>query len=173
MVKLNATFASPTGCRPTRLKVKRAHGAAGPVGGAGARITPVYPKRGRGRCPYPLQVMPRIHCLQLWFNLSDPDMEQEFYDSRSVLESAGLTLAEPIPDKTTILHFRHLLDRHRLGTELLATINAHLGLRVPAKHSKRQRPGDSAMPDARLRAERPNHGWALDFQFDQTADERA
>ena len=90
------------------------------------RIAPVYPKRGRGRRPYPLRVMLRIHCLQLWFNLSDPGMEQELYDSRSMLEFAGLSLSEPIPDETTILHFRHLLERHQLGTELFATINAHL-----------------------------------------------
>ena len=77
--------------------------------------------------------MLRIHCLQLWFNLSDPGMEQELYDSRSMIEFAGLSLSEPIPDETTILHFRHLLERHQLGTELFATINAHLarqGLQV-------------------------------------------
>ena len=90
------------------------------------RIAPVYPKPGRGRRPYPLRVMLRIHCLQLWFNLSDPGMEQELYDSRSMLEFAGLSLSEPIPDETTILNFRHLLERHQLGTELFATINAHL-----------------------------------------------
>ena len=97
------------------------------------RIAPVYPKRGRGRRPYALRVMLRIHCLQLWFNLSDPGMEQELYDSRSMLEFAGLSLSEPIPDETTILHFRHLLERHQLGTALFATINAHLarqGLQV-------------------------------------------
>ena len=97
------------------------------------RIAPVYPKPGRGRRPYPLRVMLRIHCLQLWFNLSDPGMEQELYDSRSMLEFAGLSLSEPIPDETTILHFRHLLERHQLGTALFATINAHLaahGLQV-------------------------------------------
>ncbi len=93
------------------------------------RIAPVYPKRGRGRRPYPLRVMLRIHCLQLWFNLSDPGMEQELYDSRSMLEFAGLSLSEPIPDETTILHFRHLLERHQLGTALFATINAHLARR--------------------------------------------
>ena len=52
--------------------------------------------------------MLRIHCLQLWFNLSDPGMEQELYDSRSILEFAGLSLSGPIPDETTILNFRHL-----------------------------------------------------------------
>ena len=93
------------------------------------RIAPVYPKPGRGRRPYPLRVMLRIHCLQLWFNLSDPGMEQELYDSRSMLEFTGLSLSEPIPDETTILHFRHLLERHQLGTELFATINAHLAAR--------------------------------------------
>ena len=93
------------------------------------RIAPVYPKRGRGRRPYPLRVMLRIHCLQLWFNLSDPGMEQELYDSRSMLEFAGLSLSEPIPDETTILHFRHLLERHQLGMALFATINAHLAAR--------------------------------------------
>ena len=93
------------------------------------RIAPVYPKRGRGRHPYALRVMLRIHCLQLWFNLSDPGMEQELYDSRSMLEFAGLGLSEPIPDETTILHFRHLLERHQLGTALFATINAHLAAR--------------------------------------------
>ena len=93
------------------------------------RIAPVYPKPGRGRRPYPLRVMLRIHCLQLWFNLSDPGMEQELYDSRSMLEFAGLSLSEPIPDETTILHFRHLLERHQLGTALFATINAHLAAR--------------------------------------------
>ena len=77
------------------------------------RIAPAYPKPGRGRRPYPLRVMLRIHCLQLWFNLSDPGMEQELYDSRSMLEFAGLSLSEPIPDETTILHFRHLLERHQ------------------------------------------------------------
>ena len=73
--------------------------------------------------------MLRIHCLQLWFNLSDPGMEQELYDSRSMLEFAGLSLSEPIPDETTILHFRHLLERHQLGTALFATINAQLAAR--------------------------------------------
>ena len=71
--------------------------------------------------------MLRIHCLQLWFNLSDPGMEQELYDSSSMLEFADLSLSEPIPDETTILNFRHLLERQQLGTALFATINAHHG----------------------------------------------
>ena len=80
------------------------------------RIAPVYPKRGCGRRPYPLCVMLRIHCLQLWFNLSDPG--QELYDSRSMLEFAGLSLSGPIPDETTILNFRHLLERHHGNSAL-------------------------------------------------------
>ena len=65
--------------------------------------------------------------------LSDPSMEQELYDSRSMLESAGLSLAEPMLDETTILHCRHLHERHQLGTALFATTDAHLarqGLQV-------------------------------------------
>ncbi len=98
-----------------------------------ARIEPVYPKPGRGRRPYPLAVMLRIHCVQLCYNLSDPGMEDLLYEAESVRRFAGLSLAEAIPDETTILNFRHLLERHELGTELFETINAHLarqGLRL-------------------------------------------
>ena len=99
------------------------------------RIAPYYPKAGRGRRPYPLAVMLRVHCVQLCYNLSDPAMEDLLYEAESVRRFCGLTLAEPIPDETTILHFRHLLERHALGTELFGTINAHLarrGLRLRA-----------------------------------------
>ena len=126
--------ASSTSTRRSRRGGRRSSSAwTGSVGELEQRIAPVYPKRGRGRRPYALRVMLRIHCLQLWFNLSDPGMEQELYDSRSMLEFAGLSLSEPIPDETTILNFRHLLERHQLGTALFATINAHLarqGLQV-------------------------------------------
>ena len=117
------------------------------------RIAPAYPKPGRGRRPYPLRVMLRIHCLQLWFNLSDPGMEQELYDSRSMLEFAGLSLSEPIPDETTILHFRHLLERHQLGTALFATINAHL-----ARQGCRCARGRSSTPRSSARRPRRRTG---------------
>ena len=97
------------------------------------RIRPVYPKAGKGRRPYPLGVMLRIHCVQLFYNLSDPGMEDLLYEAESVRRFVGLKLSEALPDETTILNFRHLLERHSLGEGLLQEINAHLesqGLRL-------------------------------------------
>ena len=90
------------------------------------RIEPVYPKPGRGRRPYPLRTMLRVHCVQLLYNLSDPGMEDLLYEVESVRRFAGLRLTGPLPDETTILKFRHLLEEHGLGEGLFAEINAHL-----------------------------------------------
>ena len=90
------------------------------------RISPHYPRAGRGRHPYPLVVMLRVHCVQLFYNLSDPGMEDLLYESDPVRRFVGLRLTGPLPDETTILHFRHLLERHSLGQVLLEEINAHL-----------------------------------------------
>ena len=90
------------------------------------RIRPVYPKPGKGRRPYPLPVMLRIHCVQLFYNLSDPGMEDLLYEAESVRRFVGLSLSEALPDETTILNFRHLLERHELGKGLFEEINAHL-----------------------------------------------
>ena len=92
----------------------------------GERIRPVYPKAGRGRHPYPLAVMLRIHCVQLFYNLSAPGMEDLLYESDPVRRFVGLKLSGPLPDETTILNFRHLLEKHSLGRGLLEEINAHL-----------------------------------------------
>ena len=97
------------------------------------RIRPVYPKAGKGRQPYELSVMLRIHCVQLFYNLSDPGMEDLLYEAESVRRFVGLKLSGALPDETTILNFRHLLERHSLGEGLLQEINAHLdsqGLRL-------------------------------------------
>ena len=90
------------------------------------RIEPFYPKAGRGRRPYPLGTMLRVHCVQLFYNLSDPGMEDLLYEVESVRRFAGLRLAGALPDETTILKFRHLLEEHDLGEGLFAEINAHL-----------------------------------------------
>ena len=98
-----------------------------------ARIRPVYPTGERGRPPYPLALRLRIHCVQLFYNLSDPAMEDALYDSVAVQRFVGLTARDPRPDETTILNFRHLLERHQLGEGLLAEITQHLaaqGLRL-------------------------------------------
>ncbi len=97
------------------------------------RIRPFYPKAGRGRRPYELSTMLRIHCVQLFYNLSDPGIEDMLYEVESVRRFVGLRLSGPLPDETTILNFRHLLDKHELGTGLMEEINRHLesqGLRL-------------------------------------------
>ena len=97
------------------------------------RIRPFYPKAGRGRRPYELSTMLRVHCVQLFYNLSDPGMEDMLYEVESVRRFTGLRLSGPLPDETTILNFRHLLEEHGLGTGLFEEINRHLesqGLRL-------------------------------------------
>ena len=93
-----------------------------------SRIEPFYPKAGRGRRPYPLGSMLRVHCVQLFYNLSDPGTEDLLYEVESVRRFARLRLSGPLPDETTILNFRHLLERHGLGSVLFEEINAHLAL---------------------------------------------
>lgn len=100
------------------------------------RIRKHYPKRGKGRPPYPLRVMLRIHCVQLFYNVSDPAMEDMLYEIDSVRRFAGLRLSGPIPDETTILNFRHFLEAHNLGEKLFADINIHLD-----KHGLKLREG--------------------------------
>ncbi len=90
------------------------------------RIAPHYPKAGQGRHPYPLSAMLRIHCVQLFYNLSEPGMEDLLCESDPVRRFAGLKLTGSLPDETTILHFRHLLEKHSLGEGLLQEINGHL-----------------------------------------------
>jgi IS5 family transposase len=78
-------------------------------------IKPHYPKAGRGRRPHDLERMLRIYFLQQWFNLSDPQAEDAIYDSESMRRFAKVELSEDkIPDESTILRFRHLLEKHRL-----------------------------------------------------------
>ena len=90
------------------------------------RLRPFYPKAGRGRHPYPLSVILRVHCVQLFYNLSDPGMEDLLYESEPVRRFAGLKLSGSLLDETTILNFRHLLEQHSLGQGLLGEINANL-----------------------------------------------
>ncbi len=110
------------------------------------RIEPHYPKPGRGRQPYPLAVMLRIHVVQLSYTLSDPAMEDLLYEAESARRFCGLTLREPIPDKSTILHFRHLLERHALGTPAQGHDRGrhdHRGAVVDEEPPARARPGDA------------------------------
>ena len=90
------------------------------------RIRPHYFRAERGRRPYPLAVMLRVHIVQLCYNLSDPAMEDLLYEAESVRRFAGLRLSEPLPDESTILHFRHLLEKHQLGQGLFEEIKGQL-----------------------------------------------
>ena len=89
-------------------------------------IEPYYPVAGRGRRPYPLATMLRVHLMQNWFALSDPAMEEALYEIASLRNFAGLSLGEAIPDETTILNFRHLLEDYDLAEDILKQVNAHL-----------------------------------------------
>lgn len=89
-------------------------------------IEPHYPKAGNGRRPYPLSTMLRIHCLQQWYALSDPAAEDALYEITSMRQFTGLSLNGPIPDETTILNFRRLLETHQLAESLFAEVNNHL-----------------------------------------------
>jgi IS5 family transposase len=90
-------------------------------------IDPHYPKQGRrGRQPYPMATMLRIHFLQQWYALSDPAMEEALYDTPVMRRFSQLGGLDVIPDETTILNFRRLLERHDLARQLLFKVNADL-----------------------------------------------
>jgi len=94
-----------------------------------ALIEPHYPKAGRGRRPYPMASMLRIHVLQNWFGLSDPAMEEALYEIVPMRQFAQLPLTGALPDETTVLNFRRLLETHQLAPRLLEAVNAHLAER--------------------------------------------
>jgi len=90
-------------------------------------IEPYYPKAGRGRQPLGLEKMLRIYLLQIWFDLSDPQAEDAIYDSESMRRFAGVELSDDVvPDESTILRFRHMLETHRLTEAMFEKINAVL-----------------------------------------------
>jgi IS5 family transposase len=99
-----------------------------------ALIEPYYPKAGNGRPPVGVERMLRIYFLQQWFNLSDPAVEEALYDSAVMRSFVGIDLGrEPVPDETTVCKFRHLLEEHRLGGQMLEAVNLHLqnqGVRI-------------------------------------------
>ena len=92
-----------------------------------ALIEPHYPKAGQGRQPLGLEKMLRIYFLQQWFNLSDPQAEDAIYDSESMRRFARVELGdEVVPDESTILRFRHLLERHGLTQAIFDSITGLL-----------------------------------------------
>ncbi len=92
-----------------------------------ALIEPHYPKAGNGTQPKPMEQMLRVYFMQNWFNLSDPQAEDSLYDIESMRRFAGIELmGHDIPDETTILRFRHLLERHQLTERIFAEIRSLL-----------------------------------------------
>ena len=99
-----------------------------------ALIEPHYPKGETGRKPVGLGIMLRVYFLQQWFALSDPGVEDALYESPVLRRFAGIDLGRaPVPDETTILNFRHLLEENELCGQMLDTVNVYLeskGIRI-------------------------------------------
>ena len=87
-------------------------------------IEPFYPKAGNGLATLSLETMLRIHCMRHWYNLSDGAMEDALYEIASMRLFARLSWIAPLPDRTTIMNFRHRLEQHQLARQLFKTINA-------------------------------------------------
>jgi IS5 family transposase len=97
-------------------------------------VEPHYAKAGNGRRPVGLALMLRTYFMQQWFNLSDPGVEEALYESPVLRRFVGVDLgvAAP-PDETTVCRFRHLLEKHDLGGQMLEAVNLHLetkGIRI-------------------------------------------
>src|SRR5918911_1803152 len=86
-------------------------------------VAPYAPEGKKGRPPFSVETMLRVHFMQQWFTLSDPAMEEALHDIALFREFAGLGWDSRIPDESTILRFRHLLDKHKLADQMLATVN--------------------------------------------------
>jgi IS5 family transposase len=99
-----------------------------------ALVEPHYPKGENGRPAMGLSIMLRVYFLQQWFNLSDPGAEDALYESPVLRHFVGIDLGRaPVPDESTILQFRHLLERHELGGAMLKAVNQYLesrGIRI-------------------------------------------
>ena len=91
-----------------------------------ALIEPHYPRSHTGRPPFALQTMLRIHLMQQWFELADLSMEEALFDTPIYRDFAGLADGERLPDESTILRFRHLLEKHNLAAAMFETVNALL-----------------------------------------------
>jgi transposase, IS5 family len=94
-----------------------------------ALIAPYYPEGKNGRPPFSLHSMLRIHFLQQWFSLSDPAMEEAFFDTPLYGEFAQLEALARLPDESTILRFRHRLEKHKLAEQILSVVNELLSQR--------------------------------------------
>jgi IS5 family transposase len=100
-------------------------------------IASYMPEGKRGRPPFPVESLLRIHFMQQWFRLSDPAMEGARHDMPLLCDFAGLSGWDArLPDERTIMRFRHVLERHKLAEWILATVNLLLGASRPASAPK-------------------------------------
>jgi transposase, IS5 family len=84
--------------------------------------------------------MLRIYFLQQWFNLSDPGVEEVLYESAVMRQFVGIDLGcEPVSDETTVCKFRHLLEEHQMGEQILGTVNLHLQTQGVRDHDRHHR----------------------------------
>ena len=133
-------------------------------------IAPFYPEGRNGRPPFPLETMLRVHFMQQWFSLSDPAMEEAFFDTPLYREFAQLEALERLPDESTILRFRHRLEKHKLADQILVTVNELLSQRglllkagtvvdatlVPAPSSTKNK---DKMRDPEMRSSKKGNQW--------------
>ena len=90
-------------------------------------IRPYYYKNRRGRRPRNIETMLRMYLMQNWFNLSDEGIEEAIYDSYAMRRFIGINfMDEQVPDATTLLHFRHLIEKHHIGEKIFADVNERL-----------------------------------------------
>ena len=87
------------------------------------RTAPYYPEGKTGRPPVSLHTMLRVHFMQQWFTLSDPAMEEAFFDTPLYRGFAQLEELGRLPDESTILRFRHRLEKHKLADQILSLVN--------------------------------------------------
>ena len=97
-----------------------------PWGDLLALITSHAPVAKTGRPPFDLAMMLRIHCLQQWFGLSDLGAEEALFETSFYRAFVGISGTQRIPDRVSILRFRHLLEQHELSPKILQVINAQL-----------------------------------------------
>jgi IS5 family transposase len=145
-------------------------------------IAPVYPTGQGGRRAVPLPTMLRIYFLQQWYDLSDPAAEDALYDSESMRRFVGLELSDDaIPDETTILHFRHLLERHQLTEAMFGLVRGLLESRgVLVKHgtvvdatiieAPSSTKNATATRDPEMKQGRKGHGWHFGMKVHTGSD---
>lgn len=150
-----------------------------------ALLEPHYPKfTGKGRKPLGLEKMLRIYFVQQWFDLSDPAAEDAIYDSESIRRFVGVELGEDrVPDETTILRFRHLLEEHDLTEAIFGEVRSLLeekrmllkaGTIVDATiiHAPSSTKNESGKRDPEMKQTRKGKSWYFGLKVHTGTDTR-